>query len=322
MIKKTVIASILMLTTAYGETLTVAGPSAGATHPIFNMIDREALKDINLTIKFKKWKNPDELKALILNQKVDFIASPITAGAILYNRGAKVQLTHLLMGGARGIVSSDKNIKNIKDLKGKTIGIGSRGGLADSLLRTLIEKNGLDYQKDIKIVYTQSSKNSTMMLLKGRIDCAMLSEPRISMALKKAKSLPSDKAPHRLFFNINIVEAWKKTFDTNESFAQVGFLAVGESINRPKLIKRFVEEYRKSLKWYIENPEKSAKLTAKYLKGLHPKAIKNGIKNSSYNLLDTETNGKKVKKLLQTLVESNPKSMGGKLPDNGFFFGN
>jgi len=302
------------------ETIVVAGPSAGVTHPVFHMIQNNSLKDMDIKIKFKQWKNPDELKALILNKKVNFIAVPITAASILYNRGAEVQLTHLVMGGARGIVTNDKNIKTIKDLKGKTIGIGSRGGLADSLVKVLLRKSGLDYKKDIKIVYTQSSKNSTMMLLKGKIDCAVLSEPRISMALKKAKSLPSNKQPHKLFFSINLLDAWKIAFKSDKSFAQVGFLAVGDTIKDKKLISKFIQEYKKSLAWYVNNPKKSSKLTSKHLKGLHPKAIKNGIKNSNFYTLETSSDKKIIKELLNTLVINNPKSMGKKLPDDGFYF--
>ena len=317
---KIILIVLMILSLNANEIITIAGPSAGVSHPIFHMIKSDSLKDIDTKIKFKRWKNPDELKALILNKKVNFIAVPITAGSILYNRGAEVQLTHLVMGGARGIVSSDESINTIKDLKGKTIGIGSRGGLADSLVRILLKENGLDSKKDVNIVYTQSSKNSTLMLLKGKIDCAILSEPRISMALKKAKSLPSDKSPHKLFFSINLLDAWKRTFNSETSFAQVGFLAVGDTIKDKKLIKRFIEEYNKSLKWYVSNPKESSKLTVKYIKGLHPKAVKNGIKNSSFYTIETSKEKKLIKELLNTLMINNPKSMGKKLPDDGFYF--
>ena len=310
----------VVFTLSANQTIVVAGPSASVSHPLFKMMQDDVFQDIGKKIKFKKWKNPDELKALILNKKVDFIAVPITAGSILYNRGADVVLTHLVMGGARGIVARDANLKTIKDLKGKTIGIGARGGLADSLLKILLKENGLDYKKDIKIVYTQSSKNSTLMLLKGKIDCAILSEPRISMALKKAKSLPSDKEPHKLFFNLNLLDAWKKTFHSKTSFAQVGFLAVGDVKKDKVLVSKFVKEYKKALQWYVKHPKKASKLTHKYIKGLHPKAIRNGIKNSNFYVLDTLKDKQLIQTLLNNLVKNNPKSMGKKLPDDGFYF--
>jgi len=320
MIKKIVFTLSLLLTLHAQQTVVIAGPSAGVSHPIFKMMQDNALQKSGAKIKFKRWKNPDELKALILNQKVNFIAAPITAASILYNRGAKVQLTHLVMGGARGIVSSDKTIHSIKDLKGKTIGLSARGGLGDTLMRILLKNNGLDPKKDVKIVYTQSSKNTTLFLLKGKIDCGVLAEPRISMALKKAKSLPSDKQPHKLFFNINLLDAWKDTFHTKTSFAQVVFLAVGDTIKNKELIRNFISEYDKALKWYITHPQKAAKLTAKHLKRLHPKAIKNGIKNSNYYTLQTPKDTKTIKELLNNLVKYNPKAMGNKAPDDGFYF--
>jgi len=326
MIKNILITAFLVFTlntninANQNKTITIAGPTASVSHPIFHMIKTDALKSLNTNIKFKQWKNPDELKALILNKKVDFIAVPITAGSILYNRGADVQLLSLVMGGARGIVTSNKNIKTIKDLKGHSIGIASRGGLADSLVKILVEKNGMDYKKDIKIVYTQNSKNSTLLLLKGKIDCAVLSEPRISMTLKKAKSLPSDTTAHKLFFSINLLDTWKQTFNKSSSFAQVGFLAVGDTIKNKELKLKFLKEYKKSLNWYINNTDDSSILASKYFKGLHPKAIKNGIKNSDLHILSTTENKKLIRELLNKLVIANPKSMGKKLPDDGFYF--
>ncbi|NPA60613.1 MAG: hypothetical protein GXO30_09180 [Epsilonproteobacteria bacterium] len=105
MIKQIILTLSLILSLNASQNIIISGPGAGVTHPIFKMIKDNVFKDLDINIKFKPWKNPDELKALILNQKVNFIATPITAASILYNRGAKVQLTHLVMGGARGIVS-------------------------------------------------------------------------------------------------------------------------------------------------------------------------------------------------------------------------
>ena len=313
-----VISQLLLL--ASNDNIIIAGPSASVSHPIFHMIKTDALKSLNKTIEFKQWKNPDQLKAMILNKKVDFIAAPITASSILYNKGIDLKLTHLVMGGARGILSTNQNIKSIKDLKGKTLGIPSRGGLGDSLIKILLKENGIDLKKDIKIVYTNSSKNSTMMLLKGKLDCAVFSEPRLSMTLKKAKSLPSDKTPHKLFYNIDILDSWKKTFNTDTTFAQVAFLAIGETSKEKSLVQKFVSEYEKSLQWYINNPQKSSKLVAKNLKGLHPKAVVNGITNSSLYILKSTDEKKKIKVLLENLVRYNPKSMGKKVPANGFYF--
>jgi NitT/TauT family transport system substrate-binding protein len=304
---------------ASNNTIVVAGPSAMVSHPLFDMIKRDAFEPIGKAMSFRQWKNPDELKALILNKKVDYIAAPITASSILYNKGVDIKLTHLLMGGARGVVCQDSSIKSIKDLKSKSLAIPSRGGLGDSLMRILLQKNGIDTKKDIDIVYTQSSKNSTMFLLKAKVDCAIFSEPRLSMTLKKAKSLPSDKLPHKLSYNISILDSYKSAFDTDTTFAQVALLAVSDRAKSKQVYKLFINEYEKSLKWYLKNPKKGSKLVAKHIKGLHPKAIENGIKNSSLYMIRSDISKDKIKPLISKLVEYNPKSMGKKSPNDGFY---
>ena len=66
-------------------TIKVAGPFASVSHPIILMQKNQALKDMGINIEFVLWKNPDELRALILNGDINFIALPTNVAANLYN---------------------------------------------------------------------------------------------------------------------------------------------------------------------------------------------------------------------------------------------
>ena len=51
-----------------------------------HMIETDALKDLGKSIEFRLWNNPDELRALILNGNIDFIALPTNVAANLHNK--------------------------------------------------------------------------------------------------------------------------------------------------------------------------------------------------------------------------------------------
>ena len=53
--------------------IVVAGPFATVSHPIMHRIQTDALKDLDKKIEFRLWKNPDELRALILKGDVDYL---------------------------------------------------------------------------------------------------------------------------------------------------------------------------------------------------------------------------------------------------------
>jgi NitT/TauT family transport system substrate-binding protein len=96
----------------------VAGPFASVSHPIMHMIENDALKDIGINIEFVLWKNPDELRALILNGDIDFIALPTNVAANLYNKGVDIKLLNVSIWGILGMISRDPNLKSLKDFKG------------------------------------------------------------------------------------------------------------------------------------------------------------------------------------------------------------
>ena len=113
------------------QAIIIAGPFTTVSHPIFHMIKTNALKDVATKVEFRYWKNQDELRAMIIRGDIDFMAIPVNVAANLYNKGIDLKLLNVSIWGNYGIVSSNPNIKSIKDLKGEHIAIPSRGDMPD-----------------------------------------------------------------------------------------------------------------------------------------------------------------------------------------------
>jgi NitT/TauT family transport system substrate-binding protein len=90
-------------------------------------------------------------------------------------------------GGARLVGRPDLNIKSVKDLKGKKVGV-TRGGIQEVLLMAELQKAGLSSApapgKDVQIVYLAYADLNQALLGKN-IDVMMQSEPQSSQAINK-----------------------------------------------------------------------------------------------------------------------------------------
>ena len=90
-------------------------------------------------------------------------------------------------GGARLVARPGLNIKQIKDLKGKKVGV-TRGAIQEVLLMALLQQHGLKGGpvpgKDVQLVYLAYSDLNHALLGKD-IDAMMQSEPQSSQAINR-----------------------------------------------------------------------------------------------------------------------------------------
>jgi NitT/TauT family transport system substrate-binding protein len=90
-------------------------------------------------------------------------------------------------GGARLVAGQGSNIKSVKDLKGKKVGV-TRGGIQEVLLMAELQKVGLTADaapgKDVQLVFLAYADLNQALLGKN-IDAMMQSEPQSSQAINK-----------------------------------------------------------------------------------------------------------------------------------------
>ena len=90
-------------------------------------------------------------------------------------------------GGARLVAGQGTNIKTVKDLKGKKVGV-TRGGIQEVLLMAELQKAGLSSApapgKDVQLVFLAYADLNQALMGKN-IDAMMQSEPQSSQAINK-----------------------------------------------------------------------------------------------------------------------------------------
>ncbi len=314
---------ILTLSALHAQTkvdkLIIAGPFASVSHPIFKMIEDNALNDVAKEVEFKLWKNPDELRAMVIKGEVDFVAIPTNTAAILNNKGVDIKLLNVSVWGILGMIGREDNLNSLKDYKGKKILVPFRADMPDIVFKQLLKKQGLSPKKDFELVYVASPIDAMQMLIMRRADYALLAEPAISVALRKTKSFPISIVAPDLYRSVNLQDEWAEVFKTDNAVPQAG-MAVLPRMKDAHIIARFNEEYDKAMQWYKSHPKEAGVMAAKEIGMLTAEGVEDSIAHQNLNTISALDAREKLEFFYTVLKEENPKSIGGKLPQDSFYY--
>jgi NitT/TauT family transport system substrate-binding protein len=113
----------------------------------------------------------------LLGGSVDYTsASGSTIAAAV--RGLPVKLVFISSSKPQFELISQPQIKSIHDLKGKIVGISSRGGSNDLIMQMILQKNGLAPNRDVTTIIVGAQEETVIALRTGRIAAALLTPPR------------------------------------------------------------------------------------------------------------------------------------------------
>ena len=113
----------------------------------------------------------------LLGGSVDYTsASGSTIAAAV--RGLPVKLVFVSSAKPQFDLMSQPSIRSVQELKGKVIGISSRGGSNDLMTQMILQKNGLVPNKDVTLIIVGGQEESYLALRAGRIAAALMTPPR------------------------------------------------------------------------------------------------------------------------------------------------
>lgn len=300
------------------EQITIAGPMANVSHPVFRMMENGDLDSIANKVVFKLWKNPDQLKAMILNKEVDFVAVPTNVASILYNKEQPIKLLNVSIWGILKILTRDENITKLEDLKGKELIVPWRGDMPDIVLRAVMNKKGLS-KEDIKLSYVSNPMDAAKQLIMRKVDNILLPEPATSMVLRKTQSYPVKLVAPTVFRGIDLQKEWGEAFQREGKIPQAGMAVIGEMLENKKAIALFEASYAKAMQWYKANPKEAGILSAKYITMFTADAFTDSIGFTQLEVKRAIDVRDDLEFFFTVLKEDNPKTIGGKLPDSNFY---
>lgn len=300
--------------------LILAGPPAGVSNALIHLIKNDQLKHIAEEVEFVLWTNPDQLRALTLSGKADFLAVPTNVAANLYNRGVPLKLINISQWGALWIVSRNSNLKTLADFKGEEIAIPFRADMPDIVFTHLAVKQGIDPKRDFKLNYSATPMDAMQLLIMRRVDHALLAEPAVSMALRKTQSFPISIIAPELHRSVDLQQEWGRVMGGEMRIPQAGIAVLGETANNLKLVKAFETAYAQANQWCYANHQACGEEVAQQIKLLLPEAVSDALQVQNSHYATAQQARSELEEFYQILLDHQPASMGGKLPDDGFYF--
>ena len=253
----------------------------------------------------------DELTPLLIRGELDMAAIPANLASVLYNRteGA-IQILAVNTLGVLYIVETGNSVQSLADLKGKTIYATGKGSTPEYTLLYLLEKAGLDPEKDVTVEF-KSEPTEVVALLKAQPEAvAMLPQPYVTAAQAQVEGL-------RIAVDLN--EAWEAA-ETGSKLL-TGTIVVRREFAEanPEAIEAFVTEYRASTEFANENVSEAAQLVEKY--GIATAAIaEKAIPYCNITCMEGAEMKAAMQVYLGVLYEKNPDSVGGALPDDALYY--
>lgn len=275
------------------------------------MADSDDKKTEN-AYQFEVYDSPEALLPQITSGNYEIAALPTNVAAKLYQKtnGALQILAVNTLGVLYVLEIGTETVHSVADLKGKTVYTTGQGSTPEYALRYLLEKNGLNPDTDVEIVYEATADEVVAHAASGAV--MMLPEPKVTAVKSQVEGIR---------VALDVSAEWDKISDTplvqgcvvvNRKFAQ----------ENPAAVAAFLKEYEASISYVSQNPADASVFVAKY--GIMPKAplAEKAIPNSNLVFLAGSEMKATLDNFYQVLFKADPSSVGGALPDSGFYYAN
>ncbi len=290
----------------------LAGPSGmGAVKIMQDNEDKKTKNNYNFTVATA----PDEVSAAIISGDTDIAAVPSNLASVLYNKtNGEVTVLTASTKGVLYLLDTTGTINSVSDLKGKKIYATGQGSTPEYILNYILENNGLKVGVEVEIEYLTAHAELASMLVSGNSDVqiAMLPEPNVSVVTS---------AKPEIKIALNLTEEWDKITAENGSVLQ-GVVVVRNKFleSNPESVNKFMDEYKKSVDYVNSNNNEAADLISKY--GILEKAdtALKALPNCNITYIDGSELKKQLGGFLSELFKANPASVGGKLPEDNFYY--
>ena len=259
---------------------------------------------------------PDEVVAGISNGSLDMAAVPTNLASTLYAKTqGGVQLAALNTLGVLYILEKGDTVQSIADLKGKTVYATGQGSNPEYVLEYLLEKNGLSYSLDGSAADVQlsfmASEELVAGMVSGKYDVCMLPVPAVTAVTVQNPDVR---------VALDLTAEWDN-LGVDGKLTQ-GCIVVSKAFAEahPDAVKAFLKEYAASIDAVLADPAHAGELCEQY--GIVAKApiATKAIPSCNLCCVTGEDMRPVIEPFFQVMFDANPKSIGGALPGDDFYF--
>ena len=293
-------------------TIKLGGLKGPTSIGLVKLIDDANKGSLAYSVDFDMETAPDVMAPKLLNGEVDIAALPVNMGSVLFNNsdGQVTMLDISTLGILYILEKGDQSIKSVEDLKGKTIIAHGQGATPEYSLSYILSGHGLDINTDVTMDWKSSADEVLAAVENADNAVVMLPQPFVTVAQTKVQNLNTV---------LDLTKEWD-ALGTGGKLITAGLFVRNDFLESNKeLVDEFIANYTDSVKWINENVEEASKLVEANDIIKAPIAAK-AIPYCNLVSITGDEMKSATEDYLMTLFNLNPKSVGGALPGEEFYY--
>ena len=297
------------------ETMKIAALKGPTGMGMVQLMENDELGESAIDYDISLLESPDDIVGKVISKEIDIAAVPTNLALTLYNKTqGEVQLLAVNTLGVVYVLENGQEVNSIADLKGKTMAASGKGATPDFVMQYILKQNGMEQDKDVMVDFTLQHADLAAAMASGDVKLGMLPQPHVTTAMMKNPDLR---------IALDITAEYKAASGTDLDFP-MGCIIVqkGFANEHKELVQQFMDEYKASVDFVNNESEKAATLMEKHKILPNAAVALKAIPYSNIVYIEGVDAKDSLASYYQILFDFEPKSIGGKLADDGFYYQN
>lgn len=271
------------------------------------MKDSEAGGDWTFTVAA----SADEVTPMLVRGEADIACVPANLASVLYNNtDGEVQVLAINTLGVLYIVETGDAVHSVADLAGRTIYASGKGATPEYALNHILALNGVDPERDVTVEWKSEHAECLAALLNADDAIAMLPQPFVTTAQMKADGLR---------VALDLTAEWDAVEPDSALITGVAVVRRAFAEARPDAVNGFLDAYSASVDYVNANTADAAALVGEY--DIVPEAVAvRALPACNITFIEGDEMHRKLSGYLAVLLDAEPKSVGGSLPGEDFYY--
>ena len=280
---------------------------------LVSLMDKASKGETANVYEFTMAGKADELVGKIANGDLDIALVPANVASVLYNKTqGNVTVLDINTLGVLYVVASDDSITSMADLKGRSIYMTGKGTTPEYVMNYLLKGNGLS-TSEVDLQFKSEATEVASLLKEDSSAIGVLPQPFATAACIQNPDLKTV---------LDLTEQWNLLNKDTGSMLVTGVTLVRSDFLRENQapVAEFLEEHAQSALFATEHVEEAAELIA--AQGIVEKApiAQKALPYCNIVCLTGQEMKDALSGYLSTLMEQDPKSIGGQLPGDDFYY--
>ena len=280
---------------------------------LVSLMDKALKGETSNVYEFTMAGKADELVGKIANGDLDIALLPANVASVLYTKTqGNITVLDINTLGVLYVVASDDAITSMADLKGRTIYMTGKGTTPEYVMNYLLKENGLS-ASDVNLQFKSEATEVASLLKQDSSAIGVLPQPFATAACIQNPDLKTV---------LDLTEQWNMLNKDTGSMLVTGVTLVRSDFLRENRspVADFIKDHEASTLFTTEHPDAAAELIAS--QGIVEKApiAQKALPYCNIVCLTGQEMKDALSGYLSTLNEQDPKSIGGQMPGDDFYY--